>query len=101
MERHCATFKSGCIDFVQRWFNVVSTLDTNTVSMLCNVENPISDFVSFSTLDERYLNDVDQTLTRGWNVCGVVSMKMLILRSILHGNLKGKMKLVGIYQGSC
>ena len=26
------------------------------VSTFCNVENPTSDFVSFSTLDQRYLN---------------------------------------------
>ena len=37
-------------------FNVVSTSDTDFVSTLCNVENPISDFVSFSTSYQRYFN---------------------------------------------
>ena len=44
------------IKLCQRCFNVVSTSDTDVVSMLCNVENPTSDFVSFSTSDPRYFN---------------------------------------------
>ena len=56
-KRRCATLKNGYIDVVQRWFNIVSTLDTGIVSMLCNIENPTSDFVSFSTSDKRYFND--------------------------------------------
>ena len=39
---------------VQRFFNVVSTLETDVVAKLCKIENPTSDFVSFSTSDERY-----------------------------------------------
>ena len=31
-------------------------MDTNVVSMLCNVENPTSDFVSFLTTDQPYFN---------------------------------------------
>ena len=40
----------------QRCFNVVSTSDTDVVSTLCKVENPTSNFVSFSTSDQRYFN---------------------------------------------
>ena len=51
------TLKQGQDKLYQRCFNVVSiTSDTDIVSMLCNVENPVSDFVSFSTLDQHYFN---------------------------------------------
>ena len=40
----------------QRCFDVVSKLGTDVVSTLCNIENPTSDFVSFSTSDQRYFN---------------------------------------------
>ena len=69
LKQHCATLKNGDIDVAQSWFNVVSTLGTENVSMLRNVENPILDFVLFSTSNQRYLNgnlqcckNVDQTL---------------------------------------
>ena len=69
LKRHCAALINGCIDVVQRRCNVVSTLDMDIVSMLRNIENPISNFFSFSTLDQRYLNgnlqcwnNVDTTL---------------------------------------
>ena len=42
----------------QRCINVVSTSGTDVVSTLCNVENPTSDFVSFSTL----IHNVETTL---------------------------------------
>ena len=42
------------IKLYQRCFSVVSTSYTDVVSTLCNVENPTSDFVSFSTSDQRY-----------------------------------------------
>ena len=45
-----------CINVVQRCFDVASTFDTDVVSTLCNVENPTSDFASFSTSDRRYFN---------------------------------------------
>ena len=51
-----ATLKQRCINVVQRCFDVVSTLGNDVVLTLCNVENPTSDFVSFSTLDQRYFN---------------------------------------------
>ena len=41
---------------MQRCFDVVSTSGTDVVSTLSNVENPTSDFVSFSTSDQRYFN---------------------------------------------
>ena len=47
----------------QRRDKVVSTLFQrcfNVVSTLCNVGNPASDFVSFSTSDQRYLNVAPQ-----------------------------------------
>ena len=50
-----------CFDVVQRCFDVVSTSGTDVVSTLCNVENPTSDFVSFSMSHQRYFN-VDPTL---------------------------------------
>ena len=40
----------------QLCINVVSTSGTDVVSTLCNVENPTSDFVSFSTSDQHYFN---------------------------------------------
>ena len=55
---------------MQRFFNVVLTLGTDALSSLYNVENPTSDFVSFTTWDPHYLyvapqrsNNVDPTLT--------------------------------------
>ena len=41
---------------MQRCFDVVSTSDTGVVSKLRDVENPTSDFVLFSTSDQRYFN---------------------------------------------
>ena len=40
----------------QLCFDVVSTSGTDVVSTFCNDENPMSDFVSFSTSDQRYFN---------------------------------------------
>ena len=51
-----ARLKQRCINVVQRCFDVVSTSGTDAVSTLCNVENPTSDFVSFSTSDQCYFN---------------------------------------------
>ena len=45
-----------CINVVQRYFDVVSTAGSDVVSTFCNIEKPTSDFVSFSTSDQRYLN---------------------------------------------
>ena len=60
------------IKLCQRCFNVVSTSKTDVVSTLRIVENTTSDFVSFSTSDQRCFNvypqrwnNVDQTL-RYW-----------------------------------
>ena len=54
------TSKLRCNNVAQRCFDVVSTSGTDVVSTLCNVENPTSDFVSFSTSDQRCFNVVDQ-----------------------------------------
>ena len=60
LKPYCVTLKNSCVDLVQRLFNVVSTLDTDIVSIFCNVENANSGIVSFSTLNQRYLNDDPQ-----------------------------------------
>ena len=44
-----------CFDAAEGCFNVVLTSGTDVVSTLCNVENPTSDLVSFSTSDQCYL----------------------------------------------
>ena len=41
---------------MQSCFDVVLTSGTDVVSTLFNVENPTSDFVSFSTQDQHYFN---------------------------------------------
>ena len=58
-----ARLKQCCINVVPTLCNVVSTLcnvvstsGTDVVSTLCNVDHLSSDFVSFSTSDQRYLN---------------------------------------------
>ena len=48
------TLIQRCGNVMQRCFDVVSTSGTDVVSTLCKVENPTSDFVSFSTSDQRY-----------------------------------------------
>ena len=53
-----ARLKQRCINVVPKlsnvFFHVVSMPDTDVVSTLCNVENPRSDVVPFSTSDQRY-----------------------------------------------
>ena len=56
LKPYCATLKNSCVGIVRRLFNVVSALDTDIVSIFCNVENATSDIVSFSMLNQRYLN---------------------------------------------
>ena len=58
-----ARLKQRCINVVSTFCNVFSTLcnvvstsGTDVVSTLCNAENPTSDFVSYSTSDQRYFN---------------------------------------------
>ena len=48
------------IKLYQRCFNVVSTSHIDIVWTLCNAENPTSDFVWFSTSDQRYFNIAPQ-----------------------------------------
>ena len=109
----------------QRWSNVETTLcnvekrlhrlsvkliyfvsmwDTDVVSMLCNVENPTSDFVSYSTLDRRCFhgnpqcqNNVDPTL-KCW-LCSIYEKVNSLEYSAC--NFTNKMKPVGIFQGLC
>ena len=83
VKKLCATFKSDCFDVVQSWFNVISMLDADVGSMLCNIENPTLDFVPFPTSDQCYFNCDPQC----WNVGWVVYMKKLILRNILPAAL--------------
>ena len=67
-QRWCAvvsTLFRRCLNVVQRCFKVVWTSGTDVVSTLCNVGNQMSDFVSFSTSDQRYpqrWNNADPTL---------------------------------------
>ena len=68
------TLIKSCIDIAERWFNVVSTLDTEIVSMLYNVENPTSDFVSFSTFVS--------TLFECWN--NVETMLIDVIWTVIH-----------------
>ena len=81
-------------------------MDTDVVSMLCNVENPTSDFVSFSTSDQRYLNDDPQF----WNNAnptlkcwqGSIYEKVIyykLYKEYSACNFTNKIKLVGIFQG--
>ena len=58
------------IKLYRRWFNVASTSDTNVVSTLCNVENPTSDFASFSTSDTFLFHFDPQRWNVGWQLCG-------------------------------
>ena len=51
-----ATLKQRRDKVVSTLYNVLSTSDADVVLMLCNVENPTSDFASFSTSDQRYFN---------------------------------------------
>ena len=48
--------KQRCTNVVQHCFDVVSTSGTDVESTLCNVGNLTSDFVSFSTSDQRFFN---------------------------------------------
>ena len=76
----------SCINAVQRCFDIVSTLGTDVVSTLRNVENPTSGFVSFSTSDQRYFNvdpqrsnNVDPT-SKCWLGCFAFTKNPIILR---------------------
>ena len=88
------TLYQHCTNVVQRCFDVVSTSGTDVVSTLCDVENPTSDFVSFSTLGQRYFNvdpqhwnnvdpqrwnNVDPTLKQRWS-----DVEMLAVNKNLH-----------------
>ena len=75
-------------------------LHTDFVSMLSNVKNPTSDFVSFSTFDQRYFNgdpqccnNVDPTLK-----CWLGSIyEKFNFGEHSASNFTNKMKLVGIF----
>ena len=60
-----ARLKQRCINVVPTFYNVVMTSGTDAVSTLYIVKNLTSDFVSFSTSNQRYFNvdrNVDSTL---------------------------------------
>ena len=93
---HCALLKNGYIDVVQRGFAVVSTLNTDIVSMLCNVKNPISILSHFQrqiNSISTVIHNVETTLIQPWNVGRAVSMKKSILRIILPATLLTKLNL--------
>ena len=54
--QHYINVPQGCFDVVSTLCNVILTSSSDVLSALCNVETPTSDFVSFSTSDQRYLN---------------------------------------------
>ena len=56
LKQRCINVAPTLCNVVSTFCNVVSTLGTDVVSTLCNVENPTSDFVLFSTSDQRYFN---------------------------------------------
>ena len=63
--KQCATLRNVVSTFFQRcatFFGVASMSGYYVVSTLCNVEKATSDFVSFSTSDQRCFNNVDPTL---------------------------------------
>ena len=73
LKKFCALLKSRCIDIVQRWFNVISTSDTDDLSTWYKVGNSMPDFVLFSTSHQRYFkvdsqrwNNFDPTLNVRW-----------------------------------
>ena len=71
-----STLFRRCVTFV----DVVSTSCTDVVSTLCKVENPMSDFVSFSTPDQRFFNVDPQ---RGNNVDPTLKYWLGLYRSNL------------------
>ena len=56
LKQHCIKVVPTFCKVVSTLCTVVSTSDTDVVSALCKVENLTSDFVSFSTLDQRHFN---------------------------------------------
>ena len=101
--KNVETFKNGCIDVVQSWFNVVLMWDTDALSMLRNVENPTFDYVSFSTSDQRYFNNdpqcwnnVDLTLKLAGSIYEKVNTK-----EYSACNFTNILKLAGTSQGLC
>ena len=87
---------------MQCWFNIVSAFDTEVASMLCNVENPTPDFVSFSTSDQqRYFKGDPQC----WNPnlkCWLGSIyEKVNSKEYSPCNFTDKMKLADIFQGLC
>ena len=49
-------FELNFCNIVQRCFNFVSKSNSDVISIVCKIENPTSNFVSFSTTDQRYFN---------------------------------------------
>ena len=56
LKQHCINVVPTLLRRCVMLFRVVSTSGTGALPTLCNVENPTSDFVSFSTSDQRYFN---------------------------------------------
>ena len=70
------TLYQPCINVVQRCFDVVlmsgdvvSTSGIDVVSTLYNIENPTSNFVSFSTLDQLKQRWTDAELFAEYRTC--------------------------------
>ena len=82
-----ATLKQRWCNVVQSCFDIVSTSDTDVVSTLCNFENPTSNFVSFSTSNQRCFN-VD---LQRWN--NVDSTLKYWLGSLTHKHSRMRIRL--------
>ena len=56
---------------------------TDLVSTLCNVENPTSDFVSFSTSDQWLIHNIEIKLIRRWNVDWDIYARKYVLQKCI------------------
>ena len=69
--QRCVNVVQRCFNAVQRSFDVVSTLGSDIVSSLSNVEKSTSDFVIFQrriNIISTLIHKVETTLIRRWNI---------------------------------
>ena len=56
LKQRCISVEPTLCNVLSTLCDVVSTSGTDVVSTLCKIENLMSDFVSYSTSDQRYFN---------------------------------------------
>ena len=56
LKQRCINVEPTLCNVLSTLCDVVSTSGTDVVSTLCKIENLMSDFVSYSTSDQRYFN---------------------------------------------